>query len=687
VLLRADWDEDDAQELITAIARIAGDEEARARGANVRTTAGRIAEGKKATGWPTFARLIGEDVADRAGDWLGIERGGPDFVLDQEIIPPSRAGQANGVSHGETPSGADDRPVIRVSGRDPKNVAEDAIRAIQAVNDPEPRLFVRGGGLVRTRTTELGRPMVDGLDRDSLFHTLVDVAQWARYDMRAKGWKPTGPPDDSLRYILGHRALPFPALVGITEAPIIRPDGTIVTIAGYDPVTRLIYRPSPGLVVPSIPDTPSATEVATARDALYDLVHDFAFAGDGGEGKSSASRTNALALLLTLALRSAIEGATPLAAINKNSPGAGATLLTEVFGMVAYGRAPGLTPLPADDAELEKRITTLLRDGEPLNVFDNVDRPLEHGSLSLVLTAVEWAGRVLGKSETARYPNRAVWIANGVNLTLRGDIARRAYESRIVVDDAQPWRQAADEGQRFRHPRLMEWAKEHRGEILGACLMLARNWYAKGQPPPSTPTLGKFEDWCRVIGGILETAGVGGFLGNLDSLYQNVDAESPEWAAFLGAWFDRYGSTEVTAKRVETDVKGAEPGALLETLPGDLAVALNDPRRSFAHSLGRALSQRVERRYGERTLRIMRGGDAGQTKWRVEPGFPGFPGFSSTAAGDFAEGVFSTEGADENQEKPGNPATDPDVDLCPTCGVNPVEMFGLDCDACMEGAR
>lgn len=28
-------------------------------------------------------------------------------------------------------------------------------------------------------------------------------------------------------------------------------------------------------------------------------------------------------------------------------------------------------------------------------------------------------------------------------------------------------------------------------------------------------------------------------------------------------------------------------------------------------------------------------------------------------------------------------ATDPDIDLCATCGVNPVEMFGLDCDECM----
>jgi hypothetical protein len=243
---------------------------------------------------------------------------------------------------------------------------------------------------------------------------------------------------------------------------------------------------------------------------------------------------------------------------------------------------------------------------------------------------------VLGRSETARYPNRAVWTANGVNLTLRGDIARRAYEIRIVVDDTQPWRLAGGE-QRFLHPKLMEWAEQHRGELLGACLTLARNWYANGQPTPSTPTLGKFEDWCRVVGGILESAGIGGFLANLDALYHNVDAESPEWAAFLGAWFERYGSGEVTARRVEADLKGASPGALLDALPGELVAALTDPRSSFAHRLGRALAKRVERRYGDRKLRIARGGDTSQTRWRVVAGFPGFSGFPPSDAGEMAD--------------------------------------------------
>ena len=45
-------------------------------------------------------------------------------------------------------------------------------------------------------------------------------------------------------------------------------------------------------------------------------------------------------------VRSAIVGPTPLAVIDKNTPGAGATLLTEVLGIVANGRLPGLDRRP-----------------------------------------------------------------------------------------------------------------------------------------------------------------------------------------------------------------------------------------------------------------------------------------------------------------------------------------------------
>jgi len=524
--------------------------------------------------------------------------------------PPPNGSAHHEEPHAEAPQ-AETRPTIRVTGADPRDVATLALSALATANTLDPQLFVRGGQLARVLHDEDGRPLIQALTKDGLLHELTDAAIWARYDARSKGWKIGGPPDEVIRYVGAHGSWPLPPLVGITGAPVIRPDGTIVTTPGYDSFTRLVYTPPSDLHVPEIPTTPTEDHVRAAVRMIDELLGEFAFDGPQSEA-------NAYGLLVTLITRPAINGQTPLAVVNKNTPGAGATLLTEVLGIVANGRAPGLTAVPTEDAELEKRITTLLRDGEPFNVFDNIDHPLEHGSLALVLTATEWAGRILGRSETARYPNRAVWSANGNNVTLRGDIARRSYPIRMVAEDAQPWRLDAENATRYRHPQLAEWAAEHRGNLLAAVLTLARNWYAKGCPKPSTPRLGKFEDWCRVVGGILEAAGITGFLGNLDELYSNVDAEAGEWEAFLTAWFDVYGMTERTPSEIKVDLQAGTYSAMREALPGDLTATLTDPRASFERKLGRALAKRADRRYASRGLHLVRGGSSGRPKWRVE---------------------------------------------------------------------
>jgi hypothetical protein len=45
--------------------------------------------------------------------------------------------------------------------------------------------------------------------------------------------------------------------------------------------------------------------------------------------------------------------------------------------------------------------------------------------------------------------------------------------------------------------------------------------------------MGGFDRWERVVGGILAHAGVSGFLGNLDQLYEEADEEDSSWETFL----------------------------------------------------------------------------------------------------------------------------------------------------------
>ncbi len=74
MLLRGDWGAEEAAEFVRGVARAAGDEEWQARGADVATTARRIADGEPATGAPRLAEALraGARVVALARRWLGL---------------------------------------------------------------------------------------------------------------------------------------------------------------------------------------------------------------------------------------------------------------------------------------------------------------------------------------------------------------------------------------------------------------------------------------------------------------------------------------------------------------------------------------------------------------------------------------------------------------------------------------
>ena len=88
-LLRAGWEEEGVSHFVQAIATVAGDEEARKRASAGGFTAKRLAADKKATGWPKLAELIGDTVADKVAEWLGISWETEDIPLVFGGQPPN----------------------------------------------------------------------------------------------------------------------------------------------------------------------------------------------------------------------------------------------------------------------------------------------------------------------------------------------------------------------------------------------------------------------------------------------------------------------------------------------------------------------------------------------------------------------------------------------------------------------
>ena len=130
----------------------------------------------------------------------------------------------------------------------------------------------------------------------------------------------------------------------------------------------------------------------------------------------------------------------------------------------------------------------------------------------------------------------------------------------------------------------MVWVHANRAQLVAACLTLCRAWIATDMPR-SDKSVGSFEAWAAVMGGILDLIGVRGFLCNIDEMLDASDGEGAVWRVFVGQWWDRFGTAEVGTGDLYELALSCEPPLPLGA-GGD---------RSQRTRLGKALSRMRDR--------------------------------------------------------------------------------------------
>ncbi len=440
---------------------------------------------------------------------------------------------------GEPMSNADrELPVIDAGIEDLAVVTAQAWGAVQAANAP-PTIFRYGALPSRIEADDEGMPMIRNLTVDRMRHLLGRVARWEKARSVRKGRKSETvtvaalPPLSIVRDVLATPDPPLPILTRIVEAPVFAADGSLQLEPGYSPATRTYYEPARGFQVPAILPCPGNAAVEAAKALICDeLLRDFPFAGE-------AELAHAVAALILPFVRDLIDGPTPLHLFEAPSPGTGKTLLVELLTFPALGRPLSAMTEGKDEDEWRKRIFAKLRSGPSVLLIDNLKRRLDSGAVASALTAWPlWEDRILGVSETARVPARCLWMATGNNPALSSEIARRTIRCRLDAKVDRPWLRDG-----FRHPDIRRWANVHRGELVAAVLTLVQAWLAAGRPE-GTRTLGMYEHWTRVIGGILDVARIPGFLRNLEEFYERADMDGTSLADFIAAWWDAHGNHE-----------------------------------------------------------------------------------------------------------------------------------------------
>lgn len=475
-------------------------------------------------------------------------------------------------------------PEIVVNGRDMQEVTEDVLWAMKLHNHPA-RTFVRAGGLVRIEFDEKGMPKIACLTNDAVRGRMARAAHYVRV-LKDSTKTTVYPPKDITADVMALGEWPFPPLRGVIEAPTIRPDGTVITTPGYDEATKLYYAPTQAFREYnfSVPESPTQEEIEEARQTLNEIICDFPFV-------DMPSRVNWIAAMITPVVRNMIDGPVPMGLINKPQPGTGGSLLTEIIELIYTGREAPMKSAPTSPEEWRKFITATLVDGRLVVPLDNINDKLFSAVLALLLTASTWQDRILGKSEIITLDHRCVWVGNGNNIQLGGDLPRRCYWIQLDAQMAMPQERSG-----FRHESIKKYVLAHRPEIISAVLVLARSWVAAGAPEPAAlPRMGSYEEWVRTLGGILSHAGYTGFLENQRQMYEENDNDNPQWEAFLHAWHDIWGEKPVTAATVQKKLDHDEH--FIEALPDYLADAYLEKSKSFVRVLGRALSGRKDMRF------------------------------------------------------------------------------------------
>jgi hypothetical protein len=512
-------------------------------------------------------------------------------------------------------------PIFALSNTQQRERMHICASVLHSANQP-PTIFKRSGRLVQVQSDSEGHTRTLLLTKERLSNVLSAQADFVI--KKGTNTRPTQPSSRDLAEFLEYGHWNVPVLDSITEAPIRRPDGTILDQPGYDPITRLYYQPDPSLALPPIPDEPTEQEVEAARDRLLDVIGDFPFAGEsdaaavGYCNARSASQANALAALMTPILRPAISGHIPIAAIDAPQQGSGKGLLCDVISLIATGRRAELIGKLRNEEEIAKTLTSMLLAGTSIITIDNIDGNFDSPQLATFTTSTLWKQRLLGSNEMVDLPQKACVILNGNNLSFSGDLSRRCYWIRLDAHLARPWQRKAET---FRHPKLADWVLGNRGALVAAILILARHWVVSGRPKANIPAMGTFDAWAEMLGGILMAAGIDGFLSNVDAMYDRVDPDTQSWGSFLATWFNVFRDGPVTVKGFSqrlTLSEGSEACALVDVLPQEISEAL-ERCKSPSHAIGKILSAHQDRTYpnGCRLEKAGTDSRSGVANWRV----------------------------------------------------------------------
>jgi hypothetical protein len=456
-----------------------------------------------------------------------------------------------------------------------------------------PSLYQRGGMLVQPVRDARAKGNVSRPDGVSYISEVASARLREMVSERVflcrmtaeDGPKPCHVPDWLVKQISGRKQWDgIRPLEALSETPVLRADGSVLSMPGYDAATGVLYQPTREF--PAIKAAPTVEHAKLAIAFLLEPFADFPFA-------EPCHRSAVLAGILTPLARFAFQGPSPLILITKNVRGAGGSLLADAISMAATGRGMARMTQAGDDDEERKRILSIALAGDRMVLVDNVDHPLGGAALDAALTGTEWRDRILGRSEMVTAPLLATWFATGNNPQILGDTVRRILPIRIESPEEKP-----EERTGFKHHPLEPYVLSQHPRMVAAALTVLRAHAVAGRPRGELKSWGSFDGWSDTVRSALVWAGeVDPAIGR-EGLAQGSDDEGNALGVLIQHWrhLDSTG-TGVSSQnilRAVTDVEGDIATLLRDAIimlsgKGDMLPSAARMSKRLAHFVGRVV--------------------------------------------------------------------------------------------------
>jgi hypothetical protein len=317
------------------------------------------------------------------------------------------------------------------------------------------------------------------------------VIDFRKYDKREGAYRSCPPPRELMQHMMARGVRSRLRRISVLAAtPMIRPDGSILAATGYDSATEVYLVHNFGL--PSIPEWPTREQGLDALKFAGELFSECAFADKGlGYPFTSLGLSSALSIVVAGMARLLMSGI-PMLTSTAATPGSGKSFIGTLIGIWLTGREIPVSNVAVGSAgELDKRLTAGLLGGAPMVHLDNCNGKLDSELLCQILTESSVAVRPLGVSEEVTISGMPVVLANGNNVQVDENLARRTLLVELDAGMEKP---------ELRHFNLRpdQLLRENRGVYVAAVLTALRAYLLalqRGDAKAIAPAVGSFRGW------------------------------------------------------------------------------------------------------------------------------------------------------------------------------------------------